>query len=240
MPEDPRKNFPTEMSFQNPQDMFINAPIGVFTSTPEGRYISANPALARMYGYDSPEELIESVTDIAGQVYVDPSAREEFISLMKEQGEVVNHESRRLRRDGTVFWVSMNARAVRDEEGRIVACQGFTSDITKRKQAKAEMRHQTALMVSLLDSIPDIIFIKDTQGVYLGCNAEFFRHVGKKKEDIIGGMDYDLYSKEEANYFRGYDRRMLEAGKPRKNEEWISYPDGRKIWFIRLKRSFEY
>ncbi|MFW5637062.1 MAG: PAS domain-containing protein, partial [Thermodesulfobacteriota bacterium] len=76
------------------QDVFDNAPIGVFTSTPEGRYISANPALAGMFGYESPEELIASITDIATQVYVDPADREEFIRLMTEHGKVVEHECR--------------------------------------------------------------------------------------------------------------------------------------------------
>jgi PAS domain S-box-containing protein len=363
---------PAQAGFDAPHDILMDAPIGIFTSTPEGRYISANPATARMLGYDTPQELVESVTDIANQVYVDPTDRVEFIRLMGERDEVVNYECRFKRKDGTEFWVSRNVRAIRDEDGRVVAYQGFTTDITRRKQAEEtlrnsdyekslildnaneiiafhdterrlvwanntylrgisgvsgtlpaledvkgkkcyeawglnlhcqdcpvalaiktglpqqgeltpdnqehwpqtqgswainaapvrnaeglvigaieiaqditerkraeeEMRSQTALIISLLDSIPDIIFIKDIDGFYLGCNSEFARHVGHRKEDIIGKTDYDLYSKEEADFFRGNDRRMLELGKPRHNEEWISYPDDRNILLDTLKTPY--
>ncbi|MFP4348934.1 MAG: PAS domain S-box protein [Desulfococcaceae bacterium] len=122
------------------QDVFNNAPIGIFTSTPEGRYISANPALAGMFGYESPEELIASITDIATQVYVDPADREEFIRLMTEHGKVAEHECRFKRRNGTEFWVSGNVRAIRDEDGRVLAYQGFSTDITERKQAEGQLK----------------------------------------------------------------------------------------------------
>lgn len=233
-----KKSESGQNNYADLHDLLKSAPIGIFTSTPDGIFMSANPTLAMMYGYDSPEGLMKSVTDIATQVYVNPEDRKEFIHIIKEQGEVVNHESRRLRRDGTVLWVSMNARAVRNEDGRIVAYQGFTTDITERKKAELEAQRQTALLISLLDSIPDIIFIKDIHGVYLGCNTEFARHIGHCKEDIPGKTDYDLYPQEEADFFRENDSRMLELGKPRYNEEQISYPDGRKILLETLKTPY--
>jgi two-component system, cell cycle sensor histidine kinase and response regulator CckA len=227
-----------EKIFQDTHDVINKAPIGIFTSTPDGRYISSNPALARMYGYDSPEELMQSVTDITAQVYVNPEDRIGFIRIMKERGEVVNYESRRFRRDGTIFWVSINGRAVRDEDGQVLAYQGFTTDITEHKHAEMEAQRQGDLIVSLLDTVSDVIFIKDIHGVYLGCNTEFAQHLGRRKEDIPGKTDYDLYSKETADFFRDNDRRMLELGKPRHNEEWISYPDGRKILLETLKTPY--
>lgn len=74
----------------DPWDIFNNAPIGIFTSTPEGRFQSVTPAFARMYGYDSPEELVESTTDIATHIYADPDDRKEFVRVLEEQGEVGN------------------------------------------------------------------------------------------------------------------------------------------------------
>ncbi|RQD65367.1 PAS domain-containing sensor histidine kinase [Desulfonatronovibrio magnus] len=124
-------------NFPDIHDILLDAPIGVFISTPEGKYLTANPALARMYGYDSPGEMIKSITDIAAQVYACSKDRESFINLLEAQGQVANHECRMHRRDGTWIWVSMNARAVRDQGGNIVAYQGFVSDITDRKKAES-------------------------------------------------------------------------------------------------------
>jgi PAS domain S-box-containing protein len=111
-------------------------------------------------------------------------------------------------------------------------------DITERTRAEAEIRRQSGLIRSLLDSIPDIIFFKDTGGVYIGCNPPFAEFVGKSREEIIGKTDYDLFDKEIADFFRDNDKKMLELGEPRHNEEWITYPDGRKILIDTLKTPY--
>ncbi|WP_052812717.1 PAS domain-containing protein [Desulfonatronum thioautotrophicum] len=111
-------------------------------------------------------------------------------------------------------------------------------NITERKRAELEIRRQSGLIRTLLDSIPDFIFIKDTLGTYLVCNTEFAQHVGRHQDDIPGKTDYDLYSKGEADFFREHDRRMLELEKPRRNEEWVSYPDGRKVLLDTLKTPY--
>ncbi|SDB62244.1 PAS domain S-box-containing protein [Desulfonatronum thiosulfatophilum] len=131
------KNEPSPLLGVDLQNIFDNAPIGIFTSTPEGRYISACPAAAKMLGYDTKQELIDSVSDIATQVYADPSDRAEFLRLMEECGEVVNHECRFRRRDGAEVWVSRNVWTVKDHDGSIVAYQGFNTDITERKRSEA-------------------------------------------------------------------------------------------------------
>ena len=107
-----------------------------------------------------------------------------------------------------------------------------------RRRPEEETKHQAGLIASLLDSIPDIVFFKDVHGVYLDCNPAFARHVGRPKEDIIGKTDYDLYDKEEAHAFRENDRRMLDLMAPRHNEEWISYPDGRRILIDTLRTPY--
>ncbi|WP_291323179.1 PocR ligand-binding domain-containing protein, partial [Desulfonatronospira sp.] len=97
--------------------------------------------------------MIASITDISTQVYADPTDRKEFIQLLKEQGEVVNHECRFRRKDGTIFWGARNARAVRDEDGRVVAYQGFTFDITERKRAEDELKKSEATVKKKLKAI---------------------------------------------------------------------------------------
>jgi PAS domain S-box-containing protein len=118
------------------RDLFTHAVEGIYQSTPDGRYLSINPALAHIYGYKSPEEMMEQITEIGRQLYVDPSRRTEFMKLLAQHGQVRNFEYEAKRKDGTRIWISGNARAVRDERGEIVYYEGTVQDITDRKRAE--------------------------------------------------------------------------------------------------------
>ncbi|MEC4815857.1 MAG: PAS domain-containing sensor histidine kinase [Scytonema sp. PMC 1069.18] len=122
------------------RSIFENAVEGIFQSTPNGRYITANPALARIYGYSSPEELIEKCTDIEHQLYVNPNRHAEFRRLIEENDNVSEFESQIYRKDGSIVWISEKAYAVRDENGKILFYEGLIEDITKRKQAEESLR----------------------------------------------------------------------------------------------------
>jgi PAS domain S-box-containing protein len=121
------------------RNLFENAVEGIFRTSPEGRFLIANPALARIYGYSSPEEMIESITDLAGQVYADPEERQAFTRAMEEEGEVKGYELQLKGKDGSVLWVSMNSRVVRDEAGKILYYEGLTEDITPRKKSEEKL-----------------------------------------------------------------------------------------------------
>ena len=127
-------------SLEQYESIVHNAVEGIFQSTPDGRYILANPALARMYGYESPAELIESVSDITHSVYVDSSVRHEFKRLMEEEGEVRGLEYQVRRKDGNVIWISEHARAVYDVNGDVMYYEGFIEDITRRKRIEEQFR----------------------------------------------------------------------------------------------------
>lgn len=118
------------------REIFENSIEGIFQTTPEGKYLGANPALARMYGYDSPEDLIANVTDIAQMVYVDPERRNDFKRLVEENGFVELFEYEVYRRDQTKIWICENARAVRDATGTILYYEGTIEDITHRKRVE--------------------------------------------------------------------------------------------------------
>ncbi len=118
--------------------IYENALEGIFQSTPEGRYLSANPALAQIYGYDSPEELIETIVNIEYQLYVDADRRNDFIRLMEEEGGVSGFEFEVYRKDGSIIWINQNARAVYDDNGVLLYYQGFSEDITERKRAETQ------------------------------------------------------------------------------------------------------
>jgi PAS domain S-box-containing protein len=123
-----------------------NAVEGIFQTTPEGRYLMANPMLARIYGYDSPDDLIQTLTDIAHQLYVDRDRRAAFLRILQEQDAVWGFESPVYRRDGHIIWISESARAVRGTDGRLLGFEGTVVDITSRKQAETERARAVAAL----------------------------------------------------------------------------------------------
>ncbi|MBD2580020.1 transporter substrate-binding protein [Oscillatoria sp. FACHB-1406] len=120
--------------------IFENTVEGIYQTTPDGRYLSANPALARIYGYNSPEQLVNEIGSIERQLYVNPERRQQFVDLIQERTAIVGFESQIYRRDGTLTWISENARAVRDTEGKILYYEGTVEDIYERKQAEETLR----------------------------------------------------------------------------------------------------
>ncbi len=118
--------------------MFENAVEGIYQSTPDGRYLVVNAALARMYGYEHPGELLNQVSDIQNQIYVDSTLREQFKRQIELTGLVHGLEYQVRRRDGSIIWISESARAVRDAAGAVHHYEGFIDDITSRKEAEAE------------------------------------------------------------------------------------------------------
>ena len=118
--------------------IFENALEGIFQTATDGKLISANPALAQIYGYDSPEELLASVNDIERQLYVEPNRRQEFFALMEKYGTLSEFESEVYRRDGSIIWISEDARTVFDARGEVLYYQGFAEDITLRRLVDVE------------------------------------------------------------------------------------------------------
>ena len=118
--------------------ILAEAPIGVFRSTVEGRYLYANRYLARLTGHATPEDMLAAVSDIAGQVYVDPGRRAAFLALLEAGQRVTDFEYERRRTDGSSLWVAVSARGLRDDAGRLWAQEGFVTDIDARKRAEAE------------------------------------------------------------------------------------------------------
>jgi len=116
--------------------IFENAVEGIFQTTPEGRYLSANPALARIYGYDSPDQLVNQLTNVEADLYVDPKQRQIFVETLTREGKIVGFEVQIRRRDRAIRWISENARAVHDDDGTLLYYEGTVEDITDRKQAE--------------------------------------------------------------------------------------------------------
>lgn len=122
--------------------LFENALEGIFRTTLEGKYLDANPALAHIFGFESPADLIQSRQDIRNELYVNPVRREEFMRLVRDNGSVSSFESRIYKKDGEVIWISENARAVYDDAGELICYEGTVEDITERKVYQARIEQQ--------------------------------------------------------------------------------------------------
>jgi two-component system cell cycle sensor histidine kinase/response regulator CckA len=127
------------------RSIFENAVEGIFQSTPDGRLISANPAMARILGFESPEELMAERTDIGAQHYVDPNCREELLRTLAEQGVVVGFECEVYRKDRSVIWAIESIRAISDESGALLYYEGSLEEITERKTLEEQLRQSQKL-----------------------------------------------------------------------------------------------
>lgn len=120
-------------------EMFEHAVWGMFQTTATGQYLAANTALARIFGYESAQDLLIALRDIAGQLYVDPIRRATFVQCMRDHGAVTGFESEVFRRDGTIIWISESCREVRSGDGRLLYYEGSVEDISRRKRIEADL-----------------------------------------------------------------------------------------------------
>jgi PAS domain S-box-containing protein len=137
------------------------------------------------------------------------------------------------RPDGKDGWLDISLSTLPSLEHRIVLVT--CHDITERMHMEESLRVKTAFLSGLLLSMPDIVFFKNIQGEYLGCNPEFAMWVNRDMPSIIGKTNYDIFPKEEADFYRKYDEITLREGKPCRNEEWVNFPGGNRVLLEMLK-----
>jgi len=171
------------------RSIFENAAEGIFQTTPDGRFLSANPAMARIYGYDSPEHLMGDLTDLNARLYVDPDRRDEFVRAITESGSISGFESQVRTRDDRVIWICENARVVNDADGNLLYYEGNVEDISDRRRfqdslarSEAEAR-KLALVASKTDNA---VIITDAQGRVEWVNDGFTRITGYTLDEVIG------------------------------------------------------
>ncbi len=208
----------------------------------KGNCTFCNRSCLRLLGYEVPEQLLgRNMHQLIHHSSADgtPLAEENCnIFLAFRAGTGTHSEGESLwRADGTSFQAEYWSHPQR-RDGRVLGAVVTFLDINERYRTQAELRRQQALVESLLDSIPDIIFFKDRDGVYLGCNPPFAAFVGRPRTEIVGKTDYDLFGREVADSFRQQDVLMLAHLASRHNDEWITYPDGRRLLVDTLKTPY--
>jgi len=198
------------------QQIFENVGEGIFQSTPDGHYLTANPALAQIHGFGSPEELIQSCRDISREIYVDPARREEFKRLVESQGNVLGFEHESRRKDGSTIWLSVNARAVRDEAGKTIYYEGTAQNISERKQAEQALRESEERYRDLVENSHELVCTHDLHGTILSLNRAALERLGCDAREVVHKKNIlDLLAPEVRHQFEDYMRRISKDGASR-------------------------
>ena len=166
--------------------IFENVVEGIFQTTPDGHFIAANPMLARIYGFASEDELITSFSDLSRQLYVDPNRRAEFTRRLEQEETVSKFESEVYHQNGSVIWISENARAVREASGKLLYYEGTVEDITERKRSEVALRESEMRFRSVWENSADGMRLTDKRGVILAANPCFCKIVNLREDELLG------------------------------------------------------
>ena len=215
---------------ENYRSIFENAVEGMFQSTPQGRFITVNPAMARIFGYDSPKEMIEGVTDITHQIYVDPEDRVKSAELTTKQEVLHGFEFQAYRKDGKRIWLSLNRRSVCDENGIEVYREGSVEDISERKRVQEALKASEGELRALFAAITDVIIVFDADGRYLKIAPTNSAYSHKPPDDLIGKTQHDVFPKDTADLLVSEIRRSLKERCAHRVEYSLQL-DGTEVWF---------
>jgi PAS domain S-box-containing protein len=222
------------------RSIFENASDGIYQTTPQGKYRSANPALARIYGYASAEALIAAIQNIPQQLYVDPERRNAFVHEIEVQGHVMAFESQVYRQDGSIVWISENARAVRNSQGELLYYEGIVTNITRRKLAEDALRDNAQ---KLRQQNEALVQLAKNRAVSEGRLQEALQEIAITTADLfaINRVSIWLYERDPAQLtctllydggtvLHSPDRSLHQADCPKffesmMAEPWIAAPD---------------
>jgi PAS domain S-box-containing protein len=214
---------------------------GIFGVDPAGQVTFINPAALNMLRFAEEEMLGKGVHGLIHHSREDGSCypveqTPMYASYTKGVGNHVTDEML-WRKDGCSFPVEYSSTPI-TKDGKVMGAVVIFRDITERKQAEMNLAESRATMMALMNSIPDLIYYKNQEGVYLGCNNAFAERVGRPVSEITGKTDYDLFPKEVADVSVGKDAVMLSSLERQSTEEWVDYYDGRKLLLDTLKTPF--
>lgn len=174
------------------REIFENAIEGIYQSSFEGYFLNLNPAMAAMYGYESPFEMMQVVKNIGLQCYDSSGERLKFLALIKSIGKVQGFESMAVKKDGSKFWISENARLIVNELTGEEHVEGMVEDITRRKVAAQNLIEREELYRSLVDHSPDAITVYVNNLLVYANPSCFAMFAATKTNDIIGKSPLDF------------------------------------------------
>jgi PAS domain S-box-containing protein len=206
------------------QQRLIDAlPVPIFYKDSEGRYLGCNSSFEKLIGQKREQVIGKSVYEISPKEFADLYHKKDM-ALFQNPGIQI-YESTVKDTDGVTHHVIFHKATFPNTDSSVGGLIGAILDITDRKWAEEALLNSERRLHTLVQTIPDIIWLKDKDGVYLSCNTMFERFFGAKEADIVGKTDYDFVDRELAETFREHDRKAMAAGKPTSKEDWITFAD---------------
>ncbi|MGE5625361.1 MAG: PAS domain S-box protein [Bacillota bacterium] len=194
------------------RSIFDHAVEAIYQSTPEGRFVDVNPAMARLLGYTSPEDLMHEVSNIGAQIYADSNARDEVMRILEREGHFEGHETQVRRRNGSLMWISENAHAVKGDGGKLLYYEGTFVDVSARRAAEAALQVSEQKYRTLVDHSQDGVFLTQ-EGNYT--------YVNKAYADMLGYTPTEMTGTPYMNFIAPEDRTFLEElWRKRRAGEW--------------------
>ncbi|HOV90818.1 MAG TPA: PAS domain S-box protein [Syntrophorhabdaceae bacterium] len=172
------------------KNIFENTVEGIFQITCDGGILSANPSFAAMFGYDSSDDMIREIKDVEKQLFIDPSEFLRFKNILEEKGFIKGFEIQGRHRDGYAFWISINARVVRNETNEILFFEGTLENIHEKKKMEEMLIQEREIFSSILHNAPYGIILSDKEGNFLYLNPEFVHITGYTIEDVPKGREW--------------------------------------------------
>jgi len=195
------------------------------------KYTEVNDAFYLLFGFNKDEVIGRTAMDLG---ILTAKARELILQMSDSEGNVVQVEADLKAKNGDILHVLLTSSTIKVQGKKFK----FTAvnDITARVNAEEMLRNNKVRLHTVVQTIPDLIWVKDTKGVYLSCNTMFERFFGALEADIVGKTDYDYVGTELADFFREHDFNAMRAGKPSSNEEWVTFKDdGRRAYLETIK-----
>lgn len=212
--------------------LFEDAVLGIFRTTVDGRLIEANPACARMFGYESPEQMLKEVRSTA-EHYLCKEERERFLEKVASAEGKVTIELQLRRRDLSVFPAKLHAWTQEGPPGVPKCLEGFIEDLSTREGYKEELRcsqfeveRMSQFLTKIINTLPDPIFVKDENHRWILMNDAMCEFMCVPREALIGKSDYDFFPKDEADVFWDRDRAVFASGLVDENEEQFTDAQG--------------
>ena len=214
------------------QRLYENAPVGLFRSSAKGKLLTVNPALARMFGYDSPESMIWDVNNsgTADSFYVRPEQRNEISAQIREQRDWIRHEIQYYRKDRNILSAFLLLHTERDKQGNPVFIEGMVKDISRRKAAEAALHRSEEHFRAMIETTSDWIWEVDMDGRYTYSSPMVRDLLGYGPEEVLGKCPLDFMPAEEAERMRSAFSSFLKDPAPFHRLEKVNrHKDGRRL-----------
>ena len=222
-------------SRQRFQDIVDASADWVWEVDPQGRYTYASEGVQDVLGYTSEDLLGRTPFELMPP---EEAARvaAEFSDIVARRAAFRDLENINRHKDGRLLYIHTTGMPILEADGTLLGYRGLDRDVTDKRMAEIALKDSQELLRTLVSNIPDLVWLKDPQGVFLTCNTRFETFYGATEAQIVGKTDYDFTTREQADFFRANDLAAIAAGVPRQNEEELTFAsDGHREWVQVIK-----